>query len=185
MLAALDTAEPTRSPTARSGPTIADEDVHTALERGLLELLGTLGGKLRAGRSRNDQVATDLRLYLRDQSRAVAAGLVELIVALTDQAEAHIDTGSRLHPPAACPAGVLRARVAQARARVRPGPRPARRLGRRAALSPLGAGALAGSALELDPQAVAAELGFTVRSPTPSTPSATATSSPSSSSRRR
>ena len=47
-------------------PTLADEDVHTALERGLLERLGALGGKLRAGRSRNDQVATDLRLYLRD-----------------------------------------------------------------------------------------------------------------------
>ena len=45
-------------------PTVEDEDVHTALERGLLERLGSLGGKLRAGRSRNDQVATDLRLYL-------------------------------------------------------------------------------------------------------------------------
>src|SRR5271170_5177286 len=44
-------------------PTVADEDVHTALERGLLERLGALGGKLRAGRSRNDQIATDLRLY--------------------------------------------------------------------------------------------------------------------------
>ena len=44
--------------------TVADEDVHTALERGLIERLGTLGGKLRAGRSRNDQIATDLRLYL-------------------------------------------------------------------------------------------------------------------------
>ena len=50
-------------------PTAADEDVHTALERGLLERLGALGGKLRAGRSRNDQVATDLRLYLRDHVR--------------------------------------------------------------------------------------------------------------------
>ena len=50
-------------------PTIEDEDVHTALERGLLERLGSLGGKLRAGRSRNDQVATDLRLYMRDAAR--------------------------------------------------------------------------------------------------------------------
>src|SRR5271156_2369325 len=49
-------------------PTGADEDVHTALERGLLERLGALGGKLRAGRSRNDQVATDLRLYLPDHA---------------------------------------------------------------------------------------------------------------------
>ena len=54
-------------------PTVEDEDVHTALERGLLERLGALGGKLRAGRSRNDQVATDLRLYLRDHARGVAA----------------------------------------------------------------------------------------------------------------
>ena len=52
-------------------PTVEDEDVHTALERGLLEKLGPLGGKLRAGRSRNDQVATDLRLYLRDHARQV------------------------------------------------------------------------------------------------------------------
>jgi len=50
-------------------PTADDEDVHTALERGLLERAGALGGKLRAGRSRNDQVATDLRLYLRDHVR--------------------------------------------------------------------------------------------------------------------
>ncbi|HEX4655161.1 MAG TPA: lyase family protein, partial [Mycobacteriales bacterium] len=53
-------------------PTPEDEDVHTALERGLLERVGALGGKLRAGRSRNDQVATDLRLYLRDHARQIA-----------------------------------------------------------------------------------------------------------------
>ncbi len=52
-------------------PVEADEDVHTALERGLLEKLGTLGGKLRAGRSRNDQVATDLRLYVKRSCREV------------------------------------------------------------------------------------------------------------------
>src|ERR1700749_222486 len=67
-------------------PTIAHEDVHTALERGLLERLGALGGKLRAGRSRNDQVATDLRLYLRDNARLVASRLAELESALIDQA---------------------------------------------------------------------------------------------------
>ena len=54
-----------RSPPGTFAPIEADEDVHEALERGLLEKLGALGGKLRAGRSRNDQVATDLRLYLR------------------------------------------------------------------------------------------------------------------------
>ncbi|WP_034240084.1 lyase family protein, partial [Saccharomonospora iraqiensis] len=54
-------------------PTVADEDVHTALERGLLERAGAeLGGKLRAGRSRNDQVATQFRMWLRDAARRVA-----------------------------------------------------------------------------------------------------------------
>ena len=72
-------------------PTVADEDVHTALERGLLERLGALGGKLRAGRSRNDQVATDLRLYLRDNARLIASRLAELETALVDQAVASGD----------------------------------------------------------------------------------------------
>ena len=57
-------------------PIEADEDVHEALERGLLEKLGALGGKLRAGRSRNDQVATDLRLYLRHHVRALVGRAV-------------------------------------------------------------------------------------------------------------
>src|SRR5579863_10701436 len=72
-------------------PTVADEDVHTALERGLLERLGALGGKLRAGRSRNDQVATDLRLYLRDNVRLIVSRLSELETALIAQAEASGD----------------------------------------------------------------------------------------------
>ncbi|MFP5218586.1 MAG: lyase family protein, partial [Actinomycetes bacterium] len=73
-------------------PRVEDEDVHTALERGLLEKLGSLGGKLRAGRSRNDQVATDLRLYLRDSARLVVRRLAELEEALLDQAARHVDT---------------------------------------------------------------------------------------------
>src|SRR5947209_11515552 len=68
-------------------PSPEDEDVHTALERGLLERVGALGGKLRAGRSRNDQVATDLRLYLRDHARQVVSRVVELETALMEQAE--------------------------------------------------------------------------------------------------
>ena len=62
----------------RFRPDASDEDVHTALERGLLERVGTRGGTLRAGRRRNDQIATDLRLYLRDHARSVAARLAEL-----------------------------------------------------------------------------------------------------------
>src|SRR5690606_15572612 len=65
ILAALDDLEAACA-AGEFRPTVEDEDVHTALERGLLERLGALGGKLRAGRSRNDQIATDLRLYLRE-----------------------------------------------------------------------------------------------------------------------
>ena len=63
-------------------PIETDEDVHEALERGLTEKLGALGGKLRAGRSRNDQVATDLRLYLRHHVRALVGELASLEYAL-------------------------------------------------------------------------------------------------------
>ena len=90
LLAALDGL----SRACRSGefrPAAADEDVHTALERGLLERAGSLGGKLRAGRSRNDQVATDLRLYLRDHARFIASRLAELESALIEQAAASGD----------------------------------------------------------------------------------------------
>nr|BFE69729.1 hypothetical protein GCM10020092_030300 [Actinoplanes digitatis] len=85
MLAALDDLE-SACAAGEFRPTVEDEDVHTALERGLLERLGALGGKLRAGRSRNDQVATDLRMYLRDHARGVAAAVVELADALMEQA---------------------------------------------------------------------------------------------------
>jgi argininosuccinate lyase len=142
-------------------PTVEDEDVHTALERGLLERLGALGGKLRAGRSRNDQVATDLRLYLRDAARDVVARLAELETALIAQAEAHRATPApgMTHLQHAQP--VLFGHLLLAH--VQAFKRDAERLAdwdRRAAVSPLGAGALAGSSLPLDPAAVAAELGF-------------------------
>src|SRR5262249_36974225 len=138
-----------------------DEDVHTALERGLLERLGTLGGKLRAGRSRNDQVATDLRLYLRDHARGVASRLVELAEALMEQAAQHIDTPApaTTHAQHAQPVAFGHHRLAH----VQPVRRDLSRLAdwdSRAAVSPLGAGALAGSSLPLDPVAVAKELGF-------------------------
>src|ERR1019366_6280094 len=85
MLKALDDLDRACA-TGAFRPTITGEDVHLALERGLLERLGALGGKLRAGRSRNDQVATDLRLYLRDNARLVASRLAELEPRLIDQA---------------------------------------------------------------------------------------------------
>ncbi|MGB9376255.1 MAG: argininosuccinate lyase [Mycobacteriales bacterium] len=142
-------------------PTLDDEDVHTALERGLLERLGTLGGKLRAGRSRNDQVATDLRMYLRDHARRVATRLLELCDALIGQAREHIDTPApgMTHLQHAQPVVFGHHLLAHVQAFVRDVER-LRDWDKRAAVCPLGSGALAGSGLPLDPAAVAAELGF-------------------------
>ncbi len=142
-------------------PDASDEDVHTALERGLLERLGSLGGKLRAGRSRNDQVATDLRLYLRDHVRTIVARLAELEDALIGQAEQHMDTPvpGLTHLQHAQPVLLAHQLLAHVQAFARDASR-LRDWDRRAAVSPLGAGALAGSSLPLDPEALAAELGF-------------------------
>ena len=141
--------------------TIDDEDVHTALERGLLERLGPLGGKLRAGRSRNDQVATDLRLYLRAEARAVVAALGDLAQALIDQGERHADSPAPgfTHLQHAQPVSFGHELLKHVHALGRDVDR-LRDWDRRTALSPLGAGALAGSSLPLDPEAVAKELGF-------------------------
>ncbi|MFZ8979211.1 MAG: argininosuccinate lyase [Candidatus Nanopelagicales bacterium] len=138
-----------------------DEDVHTAIERGLLERLGALGGKLRAGRSRNDQVATDFRLYLRDQARAIAVDVIALQEALLAQAQEHIDTIAPgfTHLQHAQPVSFGHELAKHVHALARDVDR-LRDWDHRAALSPLGAGALAGSSLGLDPQVVAEELGF-------------------------
>ncbi len=142
-------------------PTAGDEDVHTALERGLLERAGVLGGKLRAGRSRNDQVATDLRLYLRDHARLIMSRLAELESALIGQAEQHLGTPAPglTHLQHAQPVLLAHQLLAHVHAFCRDAGR-LRDWDKRAAVSPLGAGALAGSSLPLDPEMVAAELGF-------------------------
>jgi argininosuccinate lyase len=142
-------------------PTPADEDVHTALERGLVERLGSLGGKLRAGRSRNDQVATDFRLYLREAARLLVTRIVDLQGALLDQAEPLADAPAPgfTHLQHAQPVSFGHELAKHAHALGRDVDR-FRDWDRRAAYSPLGAGALAGSSLPLDPVAVAAELGF-------------------------
>jgi len=160
MLAALDELEGD----VRAGtftPTLADEDVHTALERGLLERLGPLGGKLRAGRSRNDQVATDLRLYLRDAARQLAGALAELEATLVGRADEHRDVPmpGMTHLQHAQPVLFAHHLLAHVHALARDLDR-LRDWDRRAAVSPLGAGALAGSSLPLDPQLTAQELGF-------------------------
>ena len=142
-------------------PTGDDEDVHTALERGLLERIGALGGKLRAGRSRNDQVATDLRLYLREQVRTLVLAVADLQSALIGQATDHFDVAmpGMTHLQHAQPVLLAHHLSAHAQAFDRDLSR-LRDWDARAAVSPLGAGALAGSSLPLDPAAVAAELGF-------------------------
>ncbi|UVY85666.1 argininosuccinate lyase [Brachybacterium sp. NBEC-018] len=139
-----------------------DEDVHTALERGLIERAGTeLGGKLRAGRSRNDQIATLIRLFIRDQARAVGDRVLDLVEVLLERArEVHgVPMPGRTHLQHAQPLLLSHHLLAHAWPLLRDVQR-LRDLDARTAVSPYGSGALAGSSLGLDPQAVAAELGF-------------------------
>ncbi len=142
--------------------TAADEDVHTALERGLIERAGAdLGGKLRAGRSRNDQVATLFRVYLRDAARRVAVLVTDLQSAFLDQAEAAGDAAmpGRTHFQHAQPVLLAHHLAAHAQALARDLDR-LKDWDKRAAISPYGSGALAGSSLGLDPAAIAKELGL-------------------------
>lgn len=144
------------------GPEPADEDVHGAMERGLIDRVGPeVGGRLRAGRSRNDQVATLFRMWLRDAVREVADGVLDLVDALAGQAAAHpaaIMPG-KTHFQAAQPVLLAHQLLAHAQPLLRDIAR-IRDLDRRLAVSPYGSGALAGSSLHLDPEAIAAELGF-------------------------
>jgi argininosuccinate lyase len=139
-----------------------DEDVHTFLERVLVERLGPLGGKIRAGRSRNDQAANDLRLYLRDRARTVATLLLDLVDALAEQAARHLDTPvpGFTHLQPAQPIVFGHQLLAHAQPLLRDVAR-LRHWDERAELSPLGAAALAGSAFSHDPVAAAAEQGYT------------------------
>jgi argininosuccinate lyase len=138
-----------------------DEDVHTAVERRLVDLVGEVGGMLHTGRSRNDQVALDLRLYLVDAVAGRTAGIRRLVAALADQAEQHagtvVPTYTHLQQAQAVPLG--HHLLAHAWMLRRDGERFAD-AGARIAVSPLGAGAAAGSSLALDPAAVARELGM-------------------------
>lgn len=161
MLAGLDELERDVASGAFTA-TLADEDVHTALERGLLERLGPeLGGRLRAGRSRNDQVATLLRMYLRDHARIVGGLLADLQDALVGLAEAHPDVAmpGRTHLQHAQPVLFAHHVLAHVQALARDAER-LRQWDGRTAVSPYGSGALAGSSLGLDPEAVARDLGF-------------------------
>ncbi|MCE5290046.1 MAG: argininosuccinate lyase [Nocardiaceae bacterium] len=143
-------------------PAESDEDVHGALERGLIDRVGAeLGGRLRAGRSRNDQVATLFRMWLRDGVRRVATGVLDVVEALTAQAVAHPDAimPGKTHFQAAQPVLLAHQLLAHAHPLLRDVDR-IRDFDKRAAISPYGSGALAGSSLGLDPDAIAADLDF-------------------------
>ena len=143
-------------------PALADEDVHSALERGLIERVGPeVGGRLRAGRSRNDQVATLFRMYLRQHARTVAASVLDVVDALVAQADQHLGVAmpGRTHLQHAQPVLLSHHLLAHAWALLRDVQRW-QDWDVRADESPYGSGALAGSSLGLDPEAVAADLGF-------------------------
>ena len=142
-------------------PGLEAEDVHFAVERRLIELLGPLGKKLHTGRSRNDQVGTDIRLWLRRQIDAIDGALLRFQRALLAQAECHADTliPGYTHLQRAQPVCLAhhllayiemaerdRARLADTRRRVN--------------ICPLGAAALAGTPVPIDRRQTAAELGF-------------------------
>ena len=139
----------------------ADEDVHVAVERVLTDRLGDLGAKVHAGRSRNDLVATDLRLWTKDASGELAGLTRSLVGALSARAQEHTRTllPGYTHLQRAQPVTLAHHLLAHAFALLR----DAERLDRaRAAadVSPLGAGALAGSTLGIDPAETARSLGF-------------------------
>lgn len=139
----------------------SDEDVHSALERGLTEKLGDIGGSLRAGRSRNDQVTTDLRLYAIDHMLEVARKIIELQQALIAKAEEYggATAPGFTHMQHAQPVLFGHELAKHAHAFARDLDRINDWLSR-TSVSPLGSGALAGSSLPLAPEKTAIELGF-------------------------
>lgn len=140
----------------------SDEDIHTAVERRLTELIGDAGRRLHTARSRNDQVATDVLLYLRESIDAQRAGIAELAEALLDHAERHIDTllPGYTHLQRAQPVRLAHHLLAYVQMLIRDHARFVRVREDSLAESPLGAGALSGVGFPIDRQRTAAELGF-------------------------
>jgi argininosuccinate lyase len=141
-----------------------DEDIHTAVERRVTELAGDVGARLHTGRSRNDQIATDLRLFTKRELAVVARRLIDLQEVLLERARAAGDIylPGYTHLQRAQPVLLAHHLLAHGWALAR----DIDRLGdtrSRLDVSPLGAGALAGSSLPLDPDGVAADLGFARR----------------------
>ena len=142
-------------------PTVADEDVHFAVERRLIALLGPLGKRLHTGRSRNDQVGTDLRLWLRQQIDAIDQALVRFERALLSQAERHSEVmiPGYTHLQRAQPICLAHHLLAYLEMAERDRSRLAD-VRRRVNICPLGAAALAGTPVPIDRRSTAAELGF-------------------------
>ncbi|MGO8873681.1 MAG: argininosuccinate lyase [Acidimicrobiales bacterium] len=141
-----------------------DEDIHTSVERRVTELAGDVGAKLHTGRSRNDQIATDLRLYAKRELRAVASEIVGFQEVLLTRAKEAGDAylPGYTHMQRAQPVLLAHHLLAHAWALSRDVDRLIDTVDR-LDVSPLGAGALAGSSLPLDPDGVAEELGFAAR----------------------
>lgn len=139
----------------------ADEDIHTAVERRLTELVGAVGGKLHTGRSRNDQVATDFRLWVIENTIGLEGQIALLQQALIEQAESHLDTllpgYTHMQPAQPITAAHWLMSFFWMLARDRERLMDARQ---RMGVSPLGSGALAGTPLDIDRTKLAHALGF-------------------------
>ena len=138
-----------------------DEDIHTAVERRLTELVGDVGGKLHTGRSRNDQVATDFRLWAMDALDEIDDFLYAIQIVFINQAEQHINTlmpgYTHLQPaqPITAAHWLMSFFWMLARDRER-----LQQVRKRTAISPLGSGALAGTPFDIDREALAEDLKF-------------------------
>ncbi|KAJ0399744.1 hypothetical protein P43SY_009325 [Pythium insidiosum] len=138
-----------------------DEDIHTANERRLTELIGSVGGKLHTGRSRNDQVATDVRIYMKDTIKAIQAAFKELIGAATQLAEDHVELlmPGFTHLQPAQPIRFSHWVLSHVAALLRDAER-LQDLTKRVDVLPLGSGALAGHSFGLDREELARAMGF-------------------------
>jgi len=141
--------------------TDADEDVHSAIERGLTERCGEVGGAIRAGRSRNDLVATDFKLYLIDHLLEIASQISALVKVINTQAANNLDVIAPgfTHTQHAQPITFAQELSKHSHALLRDIDRIFDWL-KRNSFSPFGAGALAGSSLQPNPEKVAKDLGF-------------------------
>ncbi len=163
LLAALDRVESElASGTFSFAP--GDEDIHTAIERRVTEIAGEVGAKLHTGRSRNDQIAVDLRLYAKRELTSVASEILAFQEVLLTRAKEAGDAylPGYTHLQRAQPVLLAHHLLAHGWALARDVDRLLATVDR-LDVSPLGAGALAGSSLPLDPDGVAEDLGFRAR----------------------